>query len=62
MKTRRYYKELKKAEKLPQVEEKEISNTKNKYGQTSSVYTVKETTIEKRVRRGNNIEDSSSQS
>ena len=61
MKSRKYYREIKKTEKLPQGDQKEID--KNKYGQTSSVYTVKETTFEKRFKRtNNNIEDSANTS
>ena len=74
MKSRRFYLEKKKQEN-PQVEQKDNTSRKIKYGyasnasnvsnpsnasNASNVYTVKETTIEKRIKRtNNNIQESS---
>ena len=63
MKSRRVVKEIIKKENLPQAEKKPVESRKKKYGFNSSVnnasaasatsgaYTVKETTLEKRVKR-----------
>ena len=68
MKSRRVVKEIIKKENLPQAEKKPVESRKKKYGFNSSVnnasatsgaYTVKETTLEKRVKRTYNTEGNS---
>ena len=51
MKSRRFYKQTIKSENLPQGQNKAEETDKNKNGYSSKVYTVKETTIEKKVKR-----------
>ena len=64
MKSRRVVKEIIKKENLPQDEKKPVESRKKKYGfnssgNTSAAYTVKETTLEKRVKRTYNTEGNS---
>ena len=51
MKSQRVVKEIIKSEKLPQGQTRVLSGRRSKNGVTSNVYTVKETTLEKRIKR-----------
>ena len=51
MKSQRVVKEIIKSEKLPQGQTTTLSGRRNKNGVTSNVYTVKETVLEKRIKR-----------
>ena len=62
MKSERIVKEKVKTEKLPQGQGKVLSTRQNKNGFSSNVYTVKETTLEKRVKRSYNTEGPSNKS
>ena len=54
MKSQRVVKEIVKTEKLPQGQTTVLQGRRSKNGNTSNVYTVKETTLEKRVKRSYN--------
>ena len=56
MKSQRIIKETFKTEKLPQGKTTVLTSRRNKNGLASNVYTVKETTLEKRVKRSFNTE------
>ena len=62
MKSQRIVKEIVKTEKLPQGQGKVLSTRQNKNEISSNVYTVKETTLEKRVKRSYNTEGPSNKS
>ena len=55
MKSRRFIKHTEKTENLPQDKPKLIESRKNKHGFNANAITVKETTIEKRVKKSYNI-------
>ena len=56
MKSQRIIKETYKSEKLPQGQSQVLTSRKNKTTATSNVYTVKETILEKKVKRSYNTE------
>ena len=58
MKSQRAVKEIIKSEKLPQGQTYVVSGRRNKDGITTNVYTVKETTLEKRIKRAYGNESS----
>ena len=58
MKSQRVVKEIIKSEKLPQTQTKILSGRRSKNTVTSNVYTVKETTLEKRIKRSYGTEGS----
>ena len=58
MKSQRVVKEIIKSEKLPQGQTNILTGRRNKNGVTSSVYTVKETTLEKRIKKSYGTEGS----
>ena len=59
MKTQKVVKEIIKTEKLPQGQTKILNGRRSKNSLTSNVYTVKETTLEKRIKRSSGNEGSS---
>ena len=58
MKSQRVVKEIIKSEKLPQGQTNILTGRRNKNGVTSNVYTVKETTLEKRIKKSYGTEGS----
>ena len=58
MKSQRVVKEIIKSEKLPQGQTNILTGRRNKNGVTSNVYTVKETILEKRIKKSYGTEGS----